>query len=384
MVSAIKSTRIVTPNGIVPGAVYYEDGRIVYVGDELRPCDRMVDVGDDYVSPGFIDLHTHGALGGDYCSPRNTDEILRALAFQRDHGATTVFPTLSGCSLDQAMIALSAIREVMSGELPTNLPGVHIEGPFFSVEQKGGQNEEHLTDADPNYYLPIYEKFGDIISRWDYAPERDPDSSFGRFLKEKGIVSSIAHSNAAYEDVVRAIDDGVNLITHLYSCTSSITRRSGFRVLGVTECAYLFDELSCELICDGKHLPPPLLKMIFKTKPKDKLILVTDSICVAGIGEEGTESELVGVKVVIEDGVCKLLDRTAFCGSIATMDTAVRVAVKEADVSVEDAVMMASTNPARLFGLNKGLLAEGCDADIVVFDDNVSIKRVIINGRDMA
>ena len=295
MITRIKSENIIVKDAIISGYVYFEDDKIIYVGNEERKFDKEINAGENYVSPGFIDLHTHGAVAGDYCAPKSKEEVLRALRYQNEHGATTIYPTLSACTFEQAISTLEIMREAMEANPSANVPGIHIEGPFFAVNQKGGQNAEYLTDADPDYYLPITEKYGDIISRWDYAPERDKDSKFGKFLKDKGITASIAHSDAEYEDVVRAIGDGVELVTHLYSCTSTITRRSGFRILGVTECAYLFDELNCELICDGKHLPPPLLKMIFKTKPHDKLILVTDSIPAAGMGGTGTEVNVLAV-----------------------------------------------------------------------------------------
>jgi len=380
MIKRIKSKNIITPEGITDGYVYIDGEKISYVGKEERPFDFQLDAGEDYVSPGFIDIHTHGACGVDYCSPDNADDVVKALEYQAKHGATTVYPTLTSNPFEVTMAALSVMRKALCQKLPANVPGVHMEGPFFSVKQNGGQKLAYLMAPTPDYYMPVYENYGDIIARWDLAPELDENLEFARFLKKKGIKAAIAHSDAAYEHITAAMEEDVNLVTHLYSCTSTITRRSGFRVLGVTECAYLFDELWCEIICDGKHLPPPLLKLIFKNKPHDKLILVTDSICVAGIGGEGTLTKVGDVDGIIEEGVCKLLDRSAFGGSIATMDMLIKVVTEEAGLPLLSAVKMASENPARYFGLNKGALEAGKDADIVIFDKDINVKRTVVMG----
>ncbi|MBQ8372659.1 MAG: amidohydrolase family protein [Clostridia bacterium] len=378
-ISRIKARRIITPEGIISGYVYYENDKITYVGCDERPYDTEIDAGDLYVSPGFVDLHTHGAMGVDYCDITGAEELELALAYKASHGATTVLPTITSSSREKTLAALECFERIIGGTYSARVPGVHLEGPFFSCDFCGAQNPELITPPRVEFYGEILEKHGNIIKRWDYAPELDEGAVFCRALTERGIIASAGHTGAEYDDIVRAMGQGMNLITHLYSCTSTITRKGGFRHLGVIECAYLFDELYAEIIADGRHLPPELLRLIFKTKPHDKLILVTDSLCVAGV--DRLESNVGGVKCIVEDGVCKLLDRSAFAGSIATMDRLVRVVTKEAGLPIEDAVMMAAYTPARLLKLNTGAIESGKDADIIFFDDQINVSRVIVAGR---
>lgn len=379
MITRIKGERIITPEGIVSGYVYYENGKITYVGGDELAFDKEIDAGADYVSPGFIDVHTHGAGGVDYSSADGEQSVKRALRCHLAHGATTILPTVNSSSPERILSALSTLRRAIADNTDGSfVPGVHLEGPFFSPEQCGAQNTKYITAPNPELYRRVIAEYGDMILRWDYAPERDGGAEFCRELVGAGILPSAGHTNAAYDDVKLAVENGMKLITHLYSCTSTITRRGGFRVLGVTECAYLFDDLYIEIIADGKHLPPELLRLIFKLKPHDKILLVTDSLSVADT--DATEGVLEGIEYVIEDGVCKLRDRSAFAGSVATADRLVYTATHLGGLDISDAVRMASYNPARLFGLNKGELAVGRDADIIFFDDDIKIKGIILGG----
>lgn len=381
MITRLKSTRIITPDGVRDGYLYFSEEGIIAVTGERDPqlsFDSECDVGDLYVSPGFIDIHTHGAMDVDYCSAESVDDINRALAFQLSHGATTVLPTVTSSTPADTAAALRLLSEAIRQGCAANVPGVHLEGPFFSPKQCGAQNPELITPPRVEIYEPLLREFGDIIVRWDYAPERDEGCEFCRALVNNSVLPSAGHTDAEYEDMLAAHECGMKLVTHLYSCTSTITRRGGFRHLGVTECAYLFDDLYAEIIADGKHLPPELLRLIFKLKRHDRLILVTDSLRVAGVN--ATESVVGGVPCIIEDGVCKLRDRTAFAGSVATADRLVRVVTADAGLEVDDAVRMISENPARLFGLNTGRLESGRDADVVVFDDEINIKQVYLRG----
>ena len=179
--------------------------------------------------------------------------------------------------------------------------------------------------------------------------------------------------------MLRAFENGCQLVTHLYSCTSTITRDHGFRRLGVIETAYLLDDMYVEIICDGKHLPPELIKLIYKLKGADKIALITDSLSLAGTDQ--IHGFMQATEFIIEDGVCKLMDRSAFAGSIATADRLVRVAVKDAGIPLLDAIKMMTSTPANIMKLStKGKIARNMDADFVVFDENISIKAVFARG----
>ena len=188
-----------------------------------------------------------------------------------------------------------------------------------------------------------------------------------------------------YEEVLEAFNNGYTLITHLYSAMSGVTRRNAYRYAGVIESAYIIDEMDVEIIADGIHLPPPLLKLVYKIKGADRIALITDAMRAAGMeeGESILGSVKHGLKVIVEDGVAKLPDRTAFAGSVATADRLVRTMVSMADVPLIDAIKMITATPARILGIShkKGSLAAGKDADIVIFDDNINIETTIIKGR---
>ena len=374
----IKSDRIVLPYGIFDGYVYIEDGRITEVTDKEKNAEICYDYCGKYVSPGFIDTHTHGG-GGFSFFKSNASDVASGCDFHLKFGTTTVCPTLVACSYEDMLYSMESISTVMKENMSKAcVIGAHIEGPYLSAAQCGGQPPRFITPPVKEEYTDIVSKYGKYISRWTYAPEVDTDGSFCSYMTENGIVTSAGHSDAIYTDMCRAIDNGCRLITHLYSCTSTVTRDHGFRRLGVIESTYLRDELIAELICDGKHLPPDLIKMIIKIKGTDGVILTTDSLDVAGSDVKcGNYSDTA---FIIEDGVAKLPDRSAFAGSVATANVLIRTLTKECGFGVAESVKMLTKNPAKLFGLNKGELSEGYDADIVVFDDDINVSDVFVLG----
>ena len=376
----IKSTRLVTPQGIRSGCVYWEDGKITAVTEQPLDGVELLDVGENWVTPGFIDLHTHGGGGGHEF--RGSEEDIRiALDFHLSHGTTCIYPTLSSAPLAELEACVERISRLVENENPAiTVPGVHLEGPYFSLAQMGAQKPKFITPPIREDYLPMLERCADKIARWDYAPENDTDQAFAKALKEYGVMAGAAHTDALYSDMKAAMEQGLKIVTHLYSCTSTVTRDHGFRRLGVIETAWLEDDLYVEAIADGKHLPPELLRMIWKLKGSHRMALVTDSILWAGLETGGQKSVQFG-EYLIEDGVCKMADRSAFQGSIATTDRLLRTAVLEAGIPMEDAVRMMTQTPAVIMGLkNKGCLAAGYDGDFVVLDENLKVRTVICGG----
>ena len=194
---------------------------------------------------------------------------------------------------------------------------------------------------------------------------------------ENGILPSIGHSDSTLDQMQKAVDKGLKNVTHLYSCTSTITREQGFRKLGIIETAYLYDDFYVELIADAKHVPHKLIKLVFKQKGADRIMLVTDSLYITGCKE--TEGVSTGIKFIVEDGVAKLPDRSAFAGSVSTMDVLIKRCL-EAGVSLEDAVLSATKTPADSLGVKKGRIEVGFDADFVIFDKEINVKKVISKG----
>ena len=374
----IKSDKIILQDRLFDGYVYFENGTITDVTDKPYPVQEEYDATGYYVSPGFIDIHTHG--GGGWRFEGSTDEIVNACNFHLVHGTTSICPTISAAPFEAMVSSAKRVKQAMADvRVKGTIIGVHMEGPYLSAKQAGAQCPTHITAPAQKDYLPFIAEYAPMIARWTYAPENDSEEAFAKTLKHHGIIASAGHTDALYSDMLRAYENGCELITHLYSCTSSVTRDHGFRRLGVIETAYLMDEINVEIICDGKHLPPELIRLIYKIKGPERIALVTDSLALAGTDQ--THGFMQDTEFIIEDGVCKLMDRSAFAGSIATADRLVRVATQEAGISLIDAIRMITATPARIMKLaKKGRIARDMDADLVVFDKDIQIKQVFAKG----
>ena len=375
----IKSDKIITPSGVKKGYLYFDNQTIVGVFDEQKPADKRYDLSGKYVSAGFIDMHVHGGAGHPFING-TVDDVIKACNFHLTHGTTSIMPTVSAGKFNTMAKAVENISEAKrSADAKSNIIGAHLEGPYLSVKSCGAQCPAFITKPVKSDYEPLIERFGKDIARWTYAPENDKNGEFCKYLTTNGIIASVGHTDATYEDMKVAINKGCNLITHLYSCTSTVTRDHGFRNLGVIETAFLRDELFVEIIADGKHLPPDLIKMIVKIKGIDKVALITDSLEIAGTDiKEGVMS---GTPFIVEDGVCKLKDRSAFAGSVATANGLIRVMVNDCGYSIPEAVYMMTAVPAKIAGLNKGELRVGLDADVIAFDDDINVSDVFIMGK---
>ncbi len=371
----ITNGRIITDGRILDGFDIAVDGeKIVSVKEHTDGRGEKVDLHGMYIAPGFIDLHCHG--GGGYEFIDATEEAFeKAAAIHFAHGTRVMYPTISATDYCSTVRVLECARRVKNS-CKVEIPGVHLEGPYLAKEMCGGQAEGVIRDINREEYCSLLEKYGDIIARWDYAPEKDRDGEFAKALKENGTVGSTAHSSAEYSDILSALKEGNRLITHLYSCTSTVTRHNGFRHLGVVESAFLLDELFVEIICDGCHLPKELIKMVVKIKGDDRVCLITDALRPAGKGKEGEAYLDCAVPFVIEDGVAKLLDKSAFAGSIATSDRLVKVAA-DSGIDIASAVKMITQTPAEVMGLkNKGRIAPGFDALFTVFDGEFNVYDI--------
>ena len=378
--------KIITPYRILAnGVVFINDGKIHEVSEnniEL-PDAEIIDAQGNYVSPGFIDLHTHGAGNHDFMDGA-IDAYLKIAETHAQHGTTGLYPTTLASTKEELDKSFEVYRQAKMRNIKgAALLGLHLEGPYFAMSQKGAQDSKYIRNPHPDEYLEILNSTDDI-ARWSSAPELEGSRGFAKALVARGILPAIAHSDAIYEEALSAFDWGFSHVTHLYSCTSTVTRRNCFRYAGIIEAAYLIDDMTVEIIADGVHLPESLLKLIYKIKGPEKIALVTDSMRAAGMpdGKSILGSLTNGQEVLVEDGVAKLLDRTSFAGSVATADRLVRTMLRLAATPLPETIQMITSTPARIMGIDnkKGSLTKGKDADIVIFDKDINIQLTMVNG----
>lgn len=383
----VVNANVMTPDRIIRnGSISVENGKITAVesGNENHSSgDSCIDASGCYLAPGFIDIHTHGAGGHDFMDC-TVESFHGAAELHARHGTTTLLPTMVACSHEKLISAISAFQKARA--LPyrgASMPGLHLEGPYLAASQKGALDAESLKTPDPDEYNAILEFAGSRgIFSWTAAPELSGALKFARILRDKGILVCAGHSDAIFEEAEEGYENGFRHATHLYSAMSTVHRINGWRIAGLLEYALYQDGMTVEIIADGCHLPASLLKLIYKIKGPDRIALVTDSMRAAGMPEG---EYLLGrdTKVIVEDDVAKLPDRSAFAGSVATADRLVRTMVCNADVPLTDAVRMITATPARIIGLElrKGTIAQGMDADFVLFDENINVKMTVVDGR---
>ncbi|SEL67418.1 N-acetylglucosamine-6-phosphate deacetylase [Parapedobacter koreensis] len=378
---------IITPYRVIKnGELFIRNGKIEAVCEGKADMEdaQIIDANGHYIAPGFIDIHVHGGGGSDFMDG-STDAFVQVAETHARYGTTAMLPTILTSTKAEIIRSLALYDQVVASTVRgSRFLGVHIEGPYFSMQQRGAQDPRYIRDPDPAEYFEILES-SPSIKRWSVAPEKEGALPFGQLLRERGILPSIAHSDALYNDVVHAFENGYSLVTHLYSAMSGVTRRNAFRYGGIIESAYLIDEMDVEIIADGRHLPPELLKLVYKIKGADRTALITDAMRAAAMpeGRSILGSATNGMDVLVEDGVAKLPDRSAFAGSTATADRLVRTITEVADIPLIDAVRMMTATPARILGVDSymGSLVPGNDADIVIFDQGVNIMMTLIKGR---
>ncbi len=377
---------VVTPyRTLVNGSVVVKDGIIagIHKGPTELPDVPEMDVKGRFISPGFVDIHVHG--GGGYDFMDGTEEaFLKIAELHARFGTTAMVPTTLTAEKEDLLQILDCYEQAKrSNSEGADFLGIHLEGPYFSLNQRGAQDPRYIRNPDPREYEEILAYSSSII-RWSAAPELEGALAFGRRLRQKGILAAMAHTDAIYEEVLEAYDNGYTLATHLYSAMSGVTRRNAFRYAGAIESALLLD-MDVELIADGIHLPAPLLKLVYKIKGADRIALITDAMRGAGMpeGRSVLGSSKNGLPVLIEDGVAKLPDRSAFAGSVATSIQLVKNMVQLGEVSLPEAIRMASSTPARMMGVDdqKGNISIGKDADLVVFDKDYQVDLTFVKGK---
>jgi N-acetylglucosamine-6-phosphate deacetylase len=379
----IYNGKVMTPKGIIEnGVVTIEAGKITEVTVGTTALDG-IDAGGRWVAPGFIDIHVHGGGGHDFMDG-TVEAFLGVAETHARYGTTAMLPTTLTCSKETLFELFEVYGEANRQNVRgAQFLGLHLEGPYLAMSQRGAQDPRWIRNPDREEYLEILER-SDDIKRWSAAPELEGALPFAQELRSRGIVAALAHTDALYKEMLEGFEQGFTLATHFYSCMNGVTRRGIYRYAGAVEFAYLTEEMDVEIIADGVHLPKELLRLVHRIKGEERTALITDAMRAAGMpeGESILGSRRDGMRVIVEDGVAKLPDRSAFAGSVATADRLVRVMV-EAGVLLEEVVRMLSATPARIIGVSnrKGSLAPGMDADIVLFDDGIRVAMTIIAGK---
>lgn len=377
-----KNVRVILENEIKELEVLTSGEKIVEVGENINcPDAEIIDGEGKYLSAGFIDLHVHG--GGGFSAMGTKDDILNMAKAHAKYGTTSILPTALAAPLSQLSGVCENTRLAMREN--RNILGSHLEGPFLSVKMCGAQSTDNLFVPSETDYSDFLDKYGDTVKMMGVAPELDGAYALGEELEKRGIVASIAHSSGNYDTAYEALNHGFSDITHIYNACTSCYKEGVFRRAGTVEAALSEDRFSVQAIADLVHLPVGVLRLIYKAKGSDKMYLITDGLEFSAFdmneGEEFTQKN--GVKVVYEDEVMKLADRSCLAGSTANGARLVRNMYRTVGVPLYEAVKMMTVTPAKVIGVGsyKGKIAKGYDADILLFDDNVNIASVMINGK---
>ena len=329
MLTQIINGKILTPQGwLKDGSVLISDGKIL----EVTNCDlavvgaTLIDAKGMYIVPGGVEIHVHGGGGRDFME--GTEEAFHAaVATHMKHGTTSIFPTLSSSTIPMIRAAAETTEKLMA-EKDSPVLGLHLEGHYFT---------------------------------------------------SKGVLASVGHTQAEFEDILTAYEVGYTHATHFYNAMPGFHKRREYKYEGTVESIYLLDDMTVEVVADGIHVPPTILRLVYKIKGVERTCLITDALACAA-----SDSQVAfDPRVIIEDGVCKLADRSALAGSVATMDRLIRTMVQKAEIPLEDAVRMASETPARIMGVSdrKGTLQRGKDADIVLLDRDLNVRAVWAMGK---
>ena len=389
--TVIWNARLVLGNEIVAeGGVIFSGGKIVYAGPAKNGARRAKRNGDAegidakglFVSPGFIDLHVHGAKGADFMDGTLEDFGI-ICQYHAAGGTTALLATTASAPTEQIVQALATVRIAKTALFGgAQVLGAHVEGPYFALEKRGCHRESEVRPPQANDWQKIM-AFADAIGSMTLAPELPGAEALIRELARRNIVASLGHSTATYDETLQAVTWGARHVTHLYCAMSTTTRREAHRISGLLEAALECDDLTTEVIADGKHLPPELIRLALKCKGVERVCGVTDAMRGAGMPDGqyafGPEDgELANVK----NGEAKTADGSGFASSVVQMKDLLRVLVQEVGLPIPQAVAMLTATPAHILRIEntKGSLKIGADADVAMWNDQFQVIKTFVRG----
>jgi len=377
----IHSVRLVLLDRVLENAwITNEHGTIAAFGQRERPAGvEWLDGGQLYVSPGLIDMHVHGGNGADALDG-TPESLLRMSNYHLAHGTTSLCPTLISSTYERISIALQAWETARTQANARLLP-LHLEGPHFAPTKAGAHDPALLHPATDSEISWLVERASGI-SQMTMAPELANARALMERGAKAGIVMSAGHTEAREEHMRPALDVGLHKVTHLYNAMTYAEKRGLFRHAGLAEFALTEDRLFCEIIADGVHVEPVLLKLAYQSKGADKLALISDALAGTGL-PIGTEFTLGTLQAAVGERYCLLADGSALAGSATRMMDQVRIMTQTVGVPLHEAVRMATHTPARLLGQDHrlGSIAAGHAADLVHFDQNFRVHHVWVDGQ---
>jgi N-acetylglucosamine-6-phosphate deacetylase len=373
---------IVTPFQLLEDRIIIiEKGKIIAITDKkedlaLLKNVEIIEAQNKFIVPGYIDIHVHGGGGSDVMDGEY--EAIKQVATTHSRFGTTAFlPTTMTMTKNKIIKSLKSIHEArLKGTGTAEILGIHLEGPYINPEKKGAQKEEDIKKVSVEEFLEFNQASGNFIRLVTIAPEMPGAIDFIRWLHQQGIIVSVGHSNATYKQVQEGIQAGLSHVTHIFNAMRGLHHREP----GVVGAALSSPKLIVEMIADGIHLHPIVLKMLTQIKESEKLVLITDAMRATGF-KEGTY-DLGGQEVIVTQGQAKLKNGT-LAGSVLTMDQAVKNLVTKVGISLLNAVQMASYNPAKCLGIDdkKGSLELYKDADIVILNKNLETELTMVAGK---
>ena len=352
-----------------------ENGKIHSFGlmENCPETDNTIDAEHSYLLPGAIEMHIHGADGVD-AMDADMEYIEKISAHLPKTGSTSFLATTMTSTIENVERSLMNLADY-TYQSGAEMLGIHQEGPFISKKHPGAQHPDHIITPDAEMIRHLQDISGNRIRQITFAPEEDENGTFLETLKELGIIASAGHTDALYETLTEAEKHGVSHVTHLYNGMRGLHHREP----GVVGFAYMSDAF-VEIISDGIHSRPEMVKLAYDNITSDRMIMITDAMRAQGLPDGCYD--LGGQEVNVAGNEARLADGT-LAGSVLTMDQAVKNMLAFTGCGWPDIVKMSSYNPARELGITdqKGVIKKGADADLVLYDGEAVLKRTIIKGK---